>query len=963
MKRSLCVIFLLLLQVSTYAQDLIIQGAPTAPMTVDRYQGFTITATVRNVGTLPTGSATTLKAYLSFDANWAQDDLLLGTSNSISSISANGTRSITINDAYTSNIPAGPYYLILYIDPDKTVNETDENNNIVVFNGYTVNPQNVDLLFNSMAPTVSTIPVSEQLLVNYELRNTGTTDLGNFTRSSFYLSTDNTFDAGDRFLFTHEISLAGPDIFNKTIAINVPPVPQGSYFLIARADDDHGIANIDELDETNNTAVAPITISASDIDLDVSSSFPTADFTNGVGTGDILVEYDLGNMGTTGVAGYDVHVYISTDQVLDAGDYDLTADLAPEISPEYVGAGPNMWVTGYVTQHVPNINTLVGTHYVIWKINASNAIPETDYTNNVMVSTNTITVTPVQPEMLLNSITFTSAPYDNTDVTFDFSAVFQNNGPINSFTHSFEILIRDASNTVVYTTTRPNESFTFPGAGLTVTKNWSVTLPAALAAGNYTLVVQCDPTKDCYSTSRSVVLEIKPAPYVITGTIVGSDGTNITSGKLYLYRKASNGTLTLEDTRTLSTNTYSLTVTDADLRALYFFPNTSTFNAFAPTLSGNYTHLDNGAFFTPTTSTVINLTPPRKGTIPAGTRHITGKVTMLPGPANAPNIPLLLYDGTTLVEIVYTDASGNYTIGGLAPKEYKLVASVAQTNYIVHKDFTIDVRDMNVQADILIDTNDIDINIIYLTLSQTITFNKPSDKVYTDAPFDLQATASSGLPITYESDDTDIIEINGSQAIIRGVGTVTITAHQPGNDFYDPATAVSQPLTVNKAPQTITFDAPTTKRSEDPDFALTAAASSTLPVTYTSSNAAVATIAGNVVSIHGEGETEITATQPGDDYFLAAAPVKRTLRVSDLITGIDNNPLAGVRLYPNPTSGLLTVEATVPVQQVTITDLAGRKQSLQVADDLLDIRHLPTGVYLVTLQNRTYTKVVKVIKK
>jgi hypothetical protein len=291
------------------------------------------------------------------------------------------------------------------------------------------------------------------------------------------------------------------------------------------------------------------------------------------------------------------------------------------------------------------------------------------------------------------------------------------------------------------------------------------------------------------------------------------------------------------------------------------------------------------------------------------------------------------------------------------------VPAVALTNYIIDEEIALDVSTMNVQADILIETNDIDVTIVFIKLAQTITFNDPGDKIYTDVPFDLQGTASSGLLVAYESDDTDILEISGSQAIIHGVGTVTITASQAGNSTYDPATSVSQTLTVSKAPQTITFETLPTKRSEDADFSLTATASSTLPITYTSSNAAVATVAGSVVSILSEGETEITATQEGDEHFLAATPVKRTLRISDLITGIDNNPLAGVRLYPNPTSGLLTVEAAVPVQRVTITDLAGRPQSLPVADNLLDIRHLPSGVYLVTLQNRTHTRIVKVIKK
>ncbi|MBT1709563.1 T9SS type A sorting domain-containing protein [Fulvivirgaceae bacterium PWU5] len=961
MKRSLCVIFLLLLQVSTYAQDLITEGV-TAPTSVDRYQTFDVSTTVKNNSATPTGGSTLLKVKLSFDAVLSPDDPEIGNSNAIAAIGANGTRAVTVS-CYTGNIAAGNYYLILQIDPNNTVAETDDNNNVAIFPGYTVNMQNVDLLFTGLTPAVTTIPAGDQLTVDYALQNTGTTDLGQSTSSTFYLSTDNILDAGDRFVYTHDIPLAGPDVFNETVTLNIPAVPLGDYFLIAKADDDHGVGSVDELDETNNTIAAALTIGASNIDLDVTNNAPPAPgFTSSGGTGLIELEYDLVNNGSTGVGGYDAHVYISEDQTLDAGDYDLTADLKPDlVAPDYLAAGA--WKVAYVTQTVPNINTLIGTHYIIWKINATNAIPETDYTNNILVSATTITVTPVQPAIQINSITFTSAPYDNTDVTFDFSLSIQNTGPINSFTQSFEILIRDDDNNIVYTGSRPNEPFAFALPNATITKNWSITLPGALAAGDYSLEVRCDPDEDCYSNTQSTPLEIEQAPYVITGTIIGSDGTNISSGTLYLYHKAVDGTITREQTVPItSSNTFSLTVTDTDPRALYFFPNTITYGAFAPTLSGNYTYLRDEAFFTPILNTVSNLTPGRATSAPAGSRNISG-VAKLPGETPAPGVPLLLYDGTTLVQIVYTDAAGNYSFANLAAKTYTLVPAVALDNYIIDQAYSMDVSAMNIEANIAIETDYIDVTVIFIKLSQTITFNTLSDKVYTDAPFDPQATASSGLAITYESSNTDVAEITGNLVVIRGIGTTTITAYQEGNGSYDPATPVGQSLTVNKAPQTITFGNLATKKPDDADFTLAATASSSLPVTFTSSNLAVATVEDNVVSLHGEGETDITASQDGDEYFLAAPPVTRTLRVSSVVTGIDNNPLAGVRLYPNPTSGILTLETAVPVQQVSITDLAGRVQSFGLADDVLDIRHLPTGIYLVTLQDKKHTKIVKVIKK
>ncbi|MEW7291126.1 MBG domain-containing protein [Aquimarina sp. 2304DJ70-9] len=92
-------------------------------------------------------------------------------------------------------------------------------------------------------------------------------------------------------------------------------------------------------------------------------------------------------------------------------------------------------------------------------------------------------------------------------------------------------------------------------------------------------------------------------------------------------------------------------------------------------------------------------------------------------------------------------------------------------------------------------------------LPQTITFNSLPAKIYGDTNFDLTATASSGLPVTYVSSNTSVATISGSTVTIIGNGTTTITASQAGNAFYDPAIDVTQDLTVIKRTIEITADA------------------------------------------------------------------------------------------------------------------------------------------------------------
>ncbi|MBW7838264.1 MAG: hypothetical protein H3C36_01210 [Chitinophagaceae bacterium] len=165
------------------------------------------------------------------------------------------------------------------------------------------------------------------------------------------------------------------------------------------------------------------------------------------------------------------------------------------------------------------------------------------------------------------------------------------------------------------------------------------------------------------------------------------------------------------------------------------------------------------------------------------------------------------------------------------------------------------------------------------SIPQTITFNNLVDKSFGDAPFELGAVASSGLPVQYQI-------VSGHGNITAGVftitqiGTVTIRAWQPGDNDYDTAAYVTQTFTITKGNQTITFEP-----MEDVIFTgssnyitLAGNASSGLPVTY-SIDAANATISGKYITITGVGTVKITASQAGNANYNAAASVEQTFCV------------------------------------------------------------------------------------
>ena len=146
--------------------------------------------------------------------------------------------------------------------------------------------------------------------------------------------------------------------------------------------------------------------------------------------------------------------------------------------------------------------------------------------------------------------------------------------------------------------------------------------------------------------------------------------------------------------------------------------------------------------------------------------------------------------------------------------------------------------------------------------------------------YTLGATATSGLPVVYVSSNTSVAAVSGSSISILSAGNSTITAAQPGNANWNKATPMTQSLSVSKGNQTLSFSALAPVVFGVTPFAIRATATSRLPVAYSSSNPAVATIVGNIVTTTGVGNTTLTATQAGNTSYNAAPPTTQTLVVS-----------------------------------------------------------------------------------
>jgi hypothetical protein len=97
---------------------------------------------------------------------------------------------------------------------------------------------------------------------------------------------------------------------------------------------------------------------------------------------------------------------------------------------------------------------------------------------------------------------------------------------------------------------------------------------------------------------------------------------------------------------------------------------------------------------------------------------------------------------------------------------------------------------------------------IAVTTPQTITFGSLSNVTYGAAPFNVSASASSGLTVSFASTTLTTCTVSGTLVTIVQGGPCTIQATQAGNGTYSPAQPVNQTFQILPATPIITWFTP-----------------------------------------------------------------------------------------------------------------------------------------------------------
>jgi hypothetical protein len=220
---------------------------------------------------------------------------------------------------------------------------------------------------------------------------------------------------------------------------------------------------------------------------------------------------------------------------------------------------------------------------------------------------------------------------------------------------------------------------------------------------------------------------------------------------------------------------------------------------------------------------------------------------------------------------------------------------------------------------------------------QAIALGELADRTYGTEPFDVSARATSGLPVSYQTEGPCRAE--GSMIRLTGAGICVVVATQPGDDDHMAASFVRRVFRVERARQVITFGELGPRLLGEPPFELEGRATSGLPVTFVADGPCA--IDEATLTLAGDGDCTVTAYQSGDIDWAPAPEIARSFPIVGPLTG--RQDLAGkVDIFPPGTlvaSGATVTSAFDPGRRTeeyyAIALAAGHVLELERLDGLI----------------------------
>ena len=264
---------------------------------------------------------------------------------------------IDIPDSYLND--ERYYYLYAHIDPQNTLQESDESNNINSLGSIYVGRPDLEVAITSVPPKLNTggqntvrVRLSETKFQASEDVNVG-----------YYLSIDNSINTTYDNIFSGNVILRSEASHDITFTLPAN-ISAGNYQLLVRVDNDN---NIDESNENNNVAGQMVSVESPDLMASLVSCPATLD--NGK---EQTFRVQLSESNARNVGNIDVGYYLSADNSI----YTTADNIFLGSDTLLVGAAHN------ITFSVPE-NLRAGNYFLLVKVDDNNSIDEPDETNNI----------------------------------------------------------------------------------------------------------------------------------------------------------------------------------------------------------------------------------------------------------------------------------------------------------------------------------------------------------------------------------------------------------------------------------------------------------------------------------------------------------------------------------------------------------------------------------------------------
>ena len=307
------------------------------------------------------GSAESRTAfYLSLNTIWDASDQFLGE-RIVPPLPFGAMETATTQIQLPATMTPGTYYVIAKADWNGAVVEQLENNNTK----YASTKAGPDLTIYTMAAPQTATP-GETISVTDTTKNLGAGSAGAST-TSFFLSTNTTFDGGDVLLGSRPVGVLNgfaTEVVSTTLTIPAATAG-GTYYVLAQSDSANVVA---EYLETNNLkASAQVKIGA-----DLTVTVLTAPLAAGAGQV-IEVSETTSNIGTAGAPATVTRFYWSVNTTLDISDPLVGARPVDELDPGAFSAGT-------VSITIPSVAT--GNYYLLASADDLHQFSEMSETNN-----------------------------------------------------------------------------------------------------------------------------------------------------------------------------------------------------------------------------------------------------------------------------------------------------------------------------------------------------------------------------------------------------------------------------------------------------------------------------------------------------------------------------------------------------------------------------------------------------